>query len=96
MLDVWFDSGCSYQASLPANTVERSYWAICEGKDQFRGWFNSSIIIGAILANKPPFQSIMVHGFAIDKTGAKMSKSQKNGITLTSFLTQYGVDIFRL
>ena len=96
VLDVWFDSGCSYQASLPANAVACSYWAICEGKDQFRGWFNSSIIIGAILATKPPFQSIMVHGFAIDKTGAKMSKSQKNGITLTSFLTQYGVDIFRL
>jgi len=52
-----------------------------EGQDQFRGWFNSSLITSTILTNQAPYQQVLSHGFVVDEKGHKMSKSLGNGIT---------------
>ncbi|MGX7589134.1 class I tRNA ligase family protein [Candidatus Vidania fulgoroideorum] len=95
-LDVWFDSGLTHTTVL--NRKENPYSAnmYVEGYDQYRGWFNSSIITSVLLNNKLPFKEIFVHGFALDKKGKKMSKSVNNVIKPSYIINKYGVDILRL
>ena len=77
ILDIWFDSGCSWLSVLGPNTVADLY---SEGKDQIRGWFQSSLIISVALRGIAPYRSIFIHGFSLDKHGKKMSKSVGNVI----------------
>lgn len=92
-LDVWFDSGLTHSTVLKGNNSADMY---VEGYDQYRGWFNSSIITSVLLKNKLPFKEIFVHGFALDNKGKKMSKSIKNIIKPSYIINKYGVDILRL
>lgn len=67
-----------------------------EGQDQFRGWFNSSLITSVILANQPPYQQVLSHGFVVDEKGQKMSKSLGNVIDSEKLLEKFGSDVLRL
>jgi len=67
-----------------------------EGNDQFRGWFNSSLITSIILTNSPPYQQVLTHGFVVDEKGRKMSKSLGNVIDPEIIINQFNVDVIRL
>ncbi|WDI79389.1 class I tRNA ligase family protein [Candidatus Vidania fulgoroideae] len=95
-LDVWFDSGLTHTTVLNRKKFPYSANLYVEGYDQYRGWFNSSIITSFILYKKLPFKEIFVHGFALDKYGKKMSKSKNNVIKPSYIIDKYGVDILRL
>lgn len=96
IMDVWFDSGTSHQ--LFENTWNLSYPAdvYLEGSDQYRGWFNSSLITGTIQNGKSPYKTIIQHGFTLDEKGLKMSKSIGNVVDPLKVFDTYGADVFRL
>ena len=95
IMDVWFDSGSSYK------TLERrgiSYPAdlYLEGSDQYRGWFNSSIITGVATTGVAPYKTVVSHGFTLDGQGRKMSKSLGNTVDPIKTCNEFGADILRL
>lgn len=97
ILDVWFDSGVSSQAVLKRNAgLEFPASLYLEGSDQHRGWFQSSLILSVCIDNKPPFKSVLTHGFVVDGLGKKMSKSQGNVVSPFDIIKDYGADILRL
>jgi isoleucyl-tRNA synthetase len=97
ILDVWFDSGVSSQAVLKRNEeLEFPAALYLEGSDQHRGWFQSSLIPSVCIENKPPFKSVLTHGFVVDGLGKKMSKSQGNVVSPFDIIKDYGADILRL
>ncbi|XP_015111300.1 isoleucine--tRNA ligase, mitochondrial [Diachasma alloeum] len=77
IMDIWFDSGISWSSVLPTKSAD----LYLEGMDQFNGWFHSSLITSVAIQGKAPFASIFVHGFTVDKSGQKMSKSLGNVIS---------------
>ncbi|GAA5414355.1 isoleucine--tRNA ligase [Ureaplasma ceti] len=95
IMDVWFDSGSSHMMlrewgfDYPADIY-------LEGSDQYRGWFNSSLITGTIYNKKAPYKAILQHGFTLDEKGFKMSKSVGNVIDPQKVFDEYGADVFRL
>lgn len=94
-LDVWFDSGVSSFCVLEG----KQQWPAdlyLEGKDQFRGWFNSSLILATILRNNPPYKKVVSHGFVVDNNGKKMSKSLGNVVDPLHIIDKYGIDTVRL
>lgn len=97
VLDVWFESGCIYNLNIhnipKQNTHINMY---LEGVDQYRGWFMSSLIISTIVNRSAPYQHVLTHGFAIDQTGQKMSKSIGNIITPNEIIKLFGADVLRL
>ncbi|PYM20626.1 MAG: isoleucine--tRNA ligase, partial [Candidatus Rokuibacteriota bacterium] len=96
-LDVWFDSGCSHAAVLEKRP-DLSWPAdlYLEGSDQHRGWFHSSLLESMATRGRPPYRSVLTHGFFVDGEGRKMSKSLGNYITLDELLPRYGAEILRL
>jgi len=98
ILDVWFDSGVSSQAVLKKRKELAGVPAdlYLEGSDQHRGWFQSSIIPGVCIDGKPPFKSVLTHGFVVDGDGRKMSKSLGNVISPFDIIKDYGADILRM
>jgi isoleucyl-tRNA synthetase len=97
ILDVWFDSGCSHAAVLEARPELR--WPAemyLEGSDQHRGWFHSSLLEAVGTRDRPPYRSVLTHGFVVDGEGRKMSKSVGNYATLDELLPRYGAEILRL
>lgn len=95
IMDVWFDSGTSFLWSMDEkNTIP--YDLYLEGSDQYRGWFNSSLINAVAYLDKAPFKALLSHGFVVDEKGRKMSKSLGNGIDPIDIVNQYGADILRL
>ena len=97
ILDVWFDSGVSHQAVLkdkPALKLPADLYL--EGSDQHRGWFQASLIPSMALDGRPPFESVLTHGFVVDGEGRKMSKSMGNVIAPQEVFKDYGADILRL
>lgn len=97
ILDVWFDSGSSNYAVLKKNPeLEFPADAYIEGRDQNRGWFQSSILISMIVNNEPPMKTIVTHGYTVDETGRKMSKSLGNVVTPDEIIKKIGVDGLRL
>lgn len=76
IFDVWFDSGCMWKSTEP--TIADLY---LEGIDQFRGWFQSSLITSVGARNIAPYKKVISHGFVLDTDQNKMSKSKGNGIT---------------
>jgi isoleucyl-tRNA synthetase len=100
ILDVWFDSGCSYRSVLenPAVWPELSFPAsmYLEGSDQHRGWFQSSLLTSVATRDKPPYKAVLTHGFTVDERGRKMSKSLGNAIFPQEVVEKYGADILRL
>ena len=96
-LDVWFDSGSSQAAVLQRPEFGLKWPAdlYLEGPDQFRGWFNLSMITAVAAFGAAPFASLLNHGFVTDGEGRKMSKSLGNGIEPSDILRTRGADILR-
>jgi isoleucyl-tRNA synthetase len=97
ILDVWFDSGVSHHAVLKRNS-SLSYPAdlYLEGKDQHRGWFQSSLLTSLVLEDKAAMRSILTHGFTVDERGHKMSKSRGNVVSPFDLIEKMGIDPVRL
>jgi len=97
ILDVWFDSGSTH-----AYVVEARYGhdaradVYCEGSDQHRGWFQSSLLESCGTRGQAPFASVLTHGFALDQNGRKMSKSIGNTVDPLLIIRESGADILRL
>ncbi|WP_372814088.1 isoleucine--tRNA ligase [Paenibacillus sp.] len=97
IMDVWFDSGSSHVAVL--ETREELQWPAdlyLEGSDQYRGWFNSSLITGVAVKGQAPYKGILSHGFTLDGEGRKMSKSLGNTIDPKQVADKLGAEILRL
>lgn len=97
ILDVWFDSGISHDAVLERRP-ELQFPAdlYLEGVDQYRGWYQSSLLTSLALHNAAPMKAIMSHGFTVDGKGQKMSKSLGNVIAPQQIIDQLGTDGLRL
>jgi isoleucyl-tRNA synthetase len=96
IMDVWFDSGSSSISVLKQRGLKFPSDVYLEGSDQYRGWFNSSLIISVATEGIAPYQHIVSHGFVVDGKGEKMSKSKGNGIDPLKMMQVYGADIMRL
>lgn len=97
IMDVWFDSGSTHAAVCDENPKLR--WPAdlyLEGGDQFRGWFQSSLLTSVAWRGKAPYRTVVTHGMVVDGEGRKMSKSLGNGIDPQEVIDQYGADILRL
>lgn len=97
VMDVWFDSGCSHAAVLTSR--EDQHWPAelyLEGNDQYRGWFQSSLLTSVAWKGQAPYKTVLTHGMVIDLEGRKMSKSLGNGIAPAEVVQKYGADILRL
>ena len=97
IMDVWFDSGVSHTAVLE-NRSELSFPAdlYLEGSDQYRGWFQSSLLTSVASKGIAPYKTVCTHGWVVDGDGRKMSKSLGNGIAPDEVIKQYGADILRM
>ncbi|VEU76522.1 Isoleucine--tRNA ligase [Mycoplasmopsis columboralis] len=95
IMDVWFDSGVSSLA-VDIDGFATPYDLYLEGTDQYRGWFNSSIINAVAWNGKTPYLNLVSHGFVVDAKGEKMSKSKGNTISPLQVVTESGADILRL
>ena len=96
-MDVWFDSGSSHSAVL--ETRPELQWPAdlyLEGSDQYRGWYNSSLITGVTVKGESPYRGILSHGFTLDGEGRKMSKSLGNTVDPNKVCNTLGADILRL
>lgn len=96
IMDVWFDSGSSHTGVLKERGMGYPSDLYLEGSDQYRGWFNSSLIVGAACHKQAPYRQVLSHGFVLDGQGNKMSKSKGNVVDPLKILNQYGADILRL
>ncbi len=97
ILDVWFDSGSTW-AAVAAKRPELGYPAdlYLEGGDQYRGWFQSSMLTSIAVNGVAPYKQIITHGWTVDGQGKVMHKSLGNAISPQDTIQQYGADIFRL
>ena len=96
IMDVWFDSGSSSTSVLKARGLAFPADLYLEGSDQYRGWFNSSLIIAVAAYGIAPYKAVVTHGFVVDENWDKMSKSKGNGIDPIKIANAYGADILRL
>jgi isoleucyl-tRNA synthetase len=103
ILDVWFDSGSSCLAVLtPKNgLVEpgqdwRAAEVYLEGPDQYRGWFQSSLLVAVGIKEKAPYKSVVTHGWTLDEQGRPMSKSLGNALSPLEICEKWGADLLRL
>ncbi|NLJ31969.1 MAG: isoleucine--tRNA ligase [Clostridiales bacterium] len=97
IMDVWFDSGVTHAAV--ADQRPELHWPAdlyLEGADQYRGWFQSSLLTSVAWRGKAPYRAVVTHGWVVDGEGRKMSKSLGNGILPGEIVEQYGADILRL
>lgn len=97
IMDVWFDSGSSHIAVCENHEDLR--WPAdlyLEGSDQYRGWFQSSLLTSVAVKGEPPYRSVISHGWVVDGEGKKMSKSLGNVISPDEIIKDYGADILRL
>ena len=96
IMDVWFDSGSSHTGAMVARGLPYPADVYFEGCDQYRGWFNSSLITGVAVYGKAPYKAVVSHGFTMDGNGNKMSKSLGNTIDPIKLFQLHGADIVRL
>ena len=97
ILDVWFDSGTSSIAVL--ENREELRWpadVYIEGGDQFRGWFNSSLMVGIAAHDRAPYKTVITHGWTLDAQGRAMHKSAGNAVEPDKVIKQSGAEIIRL
>ena len=97
IMDVWFDSGTSH-LSVCKQRPELKYPAdlYLEGADQYRGWFQSSLLTAVAISGMAPYKNVVTHGWVVDGEGRKQSKSLGNGIEPQTVIDKYGADILRL
>ena len=97
IMDVWFDSGSTWSAvcrERPELT-----WPVdlyMEGADQFRGWFQSSLLTCVATEGIAPYRGVLCHGWVVDAQGKQMHKSAGNGMEPAEIIRDYGADIIRL
>jgi isoleucyl-tRNA synthetase len=96
ILDVWFDSGCSWITTLEPRGLPFPADVYLEGGDQFRGWFNSSLVVALAMKGRAPYHQIITYGWAVDGEGRKMSKSLGNTVEPEKVIKQSGAEIIRL
>ncbi|AQW86835.1 isoleucyl-tRNA synthetase [Campylobacter pinnipediorum subsp. caledonicus] len=99
ILDVWFDSGSTWQAVLNSKRYDAGSYPssmYLEGSDQHRGWFQSSLLVSTAVNSHAPYKSVLTHGFTVDHKGEKMSKSRGNVVAPQDVIKTYGVEILRL
>jgi isoleucyl-tRNA synthetase len=94
ILDVWFDAGSSHLAVLEGKEWPADVYL--EGPDQYRGWFQSSLLIAMGIKNKPPYRSVVTHGWTLDQHGQPMSKHLGNVVLPAEVCDQWGADLLRL
>ena len=96
-LDVWFDSGTTHASVLQRRAELHSPADLyLEGSDQHRGWFQSSLLTGCAINGRAPYNALLTHGFVVDGSGHKMSKSKGNVIAPQRIVDTLGADILRL
>ncbi len=95
IMDVWFDSGVCHSSVLKKqfNTFQADLYL--EGKDQYRGWFNSSLLTSTSMYDDTPYKEVVTHGFVVNENGTKMSKSKGTTIKLDTIFKTIGSDILR-
>ncbi len=97
ILDVWFDSGSSSIAVLENRDNLR--WpadVYIEGGDQFRGWFNSSLMVGLAVHDRAPYDAVLTHGWTLDAQGKAMHKSLGNAVSPDEIIPKLGAEVLRL
>lgn len=98
IMDVWFDSGITHSAVVDARNDELGGTPVemyLEGSDQHRGWFQSSLLTSVAVKGIAPYKSVLTHGFVLDGTGRKMSKSLGNVVEPQAIVNKYGADVLR-
>jgi len=95
ILDVWFESGSSWNAVMRRRSGGEDFpvQLYLEGSDQHRGWFQLSLLPALGVMGRPPFRTLLTHGFMVDKEGRKLSKS--SGASLKDLFDRYGADVLR-
>ncbi len=96
IMDVWFDSGVTHEAVCARRDLGWPADLYLEGSDQYRGWFQSSLLTAVATRGKAPYRMVIKHGFALDPQGRKMSKSLGNVVDPYQVLEKYGADVLRL
>ncbi len=97
IMDVWFDSGSSHKAVCGArDDLAYPPDMYLEGNDQYRGWFQSSLLTSVAINGTAPYNTVITHGMIQDGEGRKMSKSKGNSISPKEITDQYGADVLRL
>ncbi len=98
IMDVWFDSGVTHAAVLDERPELRGTPCelYLEGSDQHRGWFQSSLLTSVAVSDRAPYKTVLTHGFVVDESGRKMSKSVGNVVEPDEVIKQYGADVLRL
>ena len=96
IFDVWFDSGVSHRAVMKERGFDVPVDLYLEGADQYRGWFQSSLLTSVATTGKAPYKAVCTHGWVVDGEGRAMHKSLGNGIDPQDVIKQNGADILRL
>ena len=95
IMDVWFDSGSTHETVLAERGLPEADLYL-EGSDQYRGWFQSSLLTSVATKGKAPYKQVLTHGWTVDAQGRQMHKSLGNGIAPQEVIKEYGADILRL
>ena len=96
IMDVWFDSGSSFDEVLINRQHMFPSELYLEGSDQYRGWFNSSLTVSTAIHDQAPYKMVVSHGWVLDEKGEQMHKSKGNGIDPLKMCNIFGADILRL
>ena len=97
ILDVWFDSGSSHEGVLGDHPeLGWPHQVYLEGSDQYRGWFHSSLLVALGTRDAAPYRQVITHGFVVDESGRKMSKSIGNTVEPHTIIRRNGAEILRL
>lgn len=96
IFDVWFDSGVTHKGVMEERGYDLPVDLYLEGADQYRGWFQSSLLTSVATKGRAPYKAVCTHGWVVDGEGKAMHKSLGNGIEPKEIYDQYGADILRL
>ncbi len=96
IFDVWFDSGVTHAAVMEERGYDVPVDLYLEGADQYRGWFQSSLLTSVATKNRAPYKAVCTHGWVVDGEGKTMHKSLGNGVAPNEVYDVYGADILRL
>ncbi|HPC64361.1 MAG TPA: isoleucine--tRNA ligase [Anaerohalosphaeraceae bacterium] len=96
IFDVWFESGCSWHSVIRMAGQPVPVDLYLEGSDQHRGWFQLSLLPALGATGRPPFKTVLTHGFTVDEKGMKQSKSAGNYVSALEEIEKYGADVLRL
>ena len=96
IFDVWFDSGVTHKAVMEERGFDTPVDLYLEGADQYRGWFQSSLLTSSAIYGRAPYKAVCTHGWVVDGEGKTMHKSLGNGVDPSEITDKYGADILRL